>query len=466
MPTNLRTTLVLTILLLAFLSRPSLQVKASQLEAIDVFTQREPFSGRGANMRSDAFHPGEGVSLYASVQLNEAPLQQALVTFRIEGPPDAAQITFHRVGETNASGIATVDFTIPTVENESRIFGNWTVYGFVEICDSPCEDTLTFEVDWIVKIVSLKLINGTLTRQADFGIGGDVGVEIGFTSISMVEREATLSLTIQDERKVPVSSLILSNIWVQPNKTIAHIYCALGIPKWATIGMATMYASALTALPSLGGVPYFPGIETSFRITTETPRLIEFQDVAVTRVTRSLSRVTAGELVGLNLTVRNEGTTPESFEVNLYCNAMLVESFFVDALLPYTQTSWNVWWNTSGLALGDYTISASIPSLSNEVELADNDYIDGTVRIESAPVITHDLAVTRIVTSSIVVSAGSPVVVEVTVRNEGTEVESFNVTAYFGEGVIGTVWVGSLAAGHVRHQGVGVACSGGDGCGG
>ena len=59
---------------------------------IDLFTQKEPYSGKGPNMPSDAFGPEEVVILYALVTYGEVSLQNLLVTFCVQRPDSMAPI--------------------------------------------------------------------------------------------------------------------------------------------------------------------------------------------------------------------------------------------------------------------------------------------------------------------------------------------------------------------------------------
>jgi hypothetical protein len=404
---------------------------AAQAGYIDVFTQKAPFDGRGPHASSDAFHPGEKVVVNALVEYNDMPVKDALVTFHVAGPEGLLQIVFSRVAETNESGVASIGFTIPSVENGSTIFGNWTVQGYVQLEDWEYTDLLTFRVDWIVKIVSLRIIDNDLVDRTKLGKDSDVGVEITLQSISMSKKKATVALVIQDEINVPVAFLNLKELWIQPNETTVRLYAVLHLPKWAVLGKATLYASVLTASPSLGGVPYSPGVETSFDIARVEPIEIHFHDVAVIEVSSSKSQVNVGEIVRLNLTVRNEGTEVESFELDLYYDSELIQSLSVESLTPYAQSQLSLNWNTSLLVPGNYTLHASIPPLTNETETIDNVYTDGTIQIKTSVIITHDIAVVSLALSPTLAYVGDPVSVAVTIRNKGTQAEVFNLSTYY-----------------------------------
>ncbi len=424
----------LAIFLLALLIPPLLTTNSvsAQLGGIDVFTQKQPYSGKGPNNPSDAFHPGEPVILYAQVHYKEAPLSNELVTFRVEGPSNNTGTVFERVAETNMSGLASVTFTIPSTNNETHIFGNWTVVSIVEFDGVKLNDSLTFRVDWIITIISLRTIDEDLSNRTIFGLDGDVGVEITFRSISMTKQKVAVSLVIQDSLNVPVAFLKIEDLWVQPNRTRVRIFSVLHLPKWATIGTATLHAAALTTLPNLGGVAYSPGVKTTFIITPMSPLTIKIHDVAVLEVIPQDSIINIGtETTIVNITVRNEGTETESFPVNVYHNSTLIDTMSVESLTPYSQKQLSVTWNTSNIALGNYTLSASIPLISEEAETTDNTFINGIVRIQTPPTTQHDIAILQMTFSPSVVSIGNSVYINVTIRNKGNQIESFNVTTYY-----------------------------------
>ncbi|MDH5451216.1 MAG: hypothetical protein OEX77_10050 [Candidatus Bathyarchaeota archaeon] len=52
---------------------------------IDVYTQKEPNSGRGRNQPSDAFAPQEEVILYANVTYKHYPMSGKIVAFQVAG---------------------------------------------------------------------------------------------------------------------------------------------------------------------------------------------------------------------------------------------------------------------------------------------------------------------------------------------------------------------------------------------
>jgi hypothetical protein len=108
-------------------------------------------------------------------------------------------------------------------------------------------------------------------------------------------------------------------------------------------------------------------------------------DVAVIGVVSSVTEVYEGDLVNINVTVRNEGTVTETFEVSTYYDSILIETLQATSLGPHTEITLTFTWTTSGVPEGDYTISAVASTLLGETDTADNTYINGVVTIKKRP---------------------------------------------------------------------------------
>ena len=234
---------------------------------IDLFTQKEPYSGKGPNVPSDAFGLGEEVQIYALATYNEYPVQSLLVAFQILGPPNPVEnISFCRVAFTDEMGLATISFRISHL-NETT-FGEWTVIGNTRIGDLTFTDAVSFKVGWIIEIVSLKTINENHTEQEEFTRGSYVGIELVVRNIGMTEKITSLTVTIYDCLGTFVNATELSDFAVQPNGTLVYTYFLLYVPKSAHVGRATVYACAYTAFPRSNGVPYCPEVSKYFLITS------------------------------------------------------------------------------------------------------------------------------------------------------------------------------------------------------
>ena len=267
-PKKLAVTLTITaILLTSALANMNIGFSNGTNGNIDLFTQKEPYSGKGSNVQSDAFAPREEVKIYALATYNEYPVERLLVAFEILGPENPIEnITFYRAAFTNETGVATISFRILNL-NETT-FGEWTVLGNVKIDDVIHEDSVIFKVGWIVELVSLRTMNEQYIEQEEFLRESYLGIELVLRNIAMTEKIATLTLTMYDQLNTFVNATELSDFAVKPNGTLNYAYLFLYIPKSAYIGRATVYACAYATSPEPSWVPYCPEVSKYFSITS------------------------------------------------------------------------------------------------------------------------------------------------------------------------------------------------------
>jgi hypothetical protein len=169
-------------------------------------------------------------------------------------------------------------------------------------------------------------------------------------------------------------------------------------------------------------------------------------DVAVTYVTASpLEAVQGKDVVTIVATVQNKGTCTETLAVNAYAGLNLV-GYQLVTLPPGQAANVTFYWSTAGVPPGSYQIKVVVGSVVGEVNLANNVYVDGTVRV-----VVHDLAVIDVSASPSEVAPGGIVTIEVTVQNQGSVTETFvvSVTAN-GQPITPVSWqMGTLAPGAV-----------------
>ena len=168
-------------------------------------------------------------------------------------------------------------------------------------------------------------------------------------------------------------------------------------------------------------------------------------DVAVTDVQCSPPQVYVGQPVSISVSVQNEGTTSETFNVSVYANVTLIGTLLVADLPAGDDTTLPLTWNTAGTPKGNYTTKATAHPVLDEVDVTDNTYLDGTVNIMTRP----DVSVTSVVCSKTVVGQGYSVQLNATVNNEGDRPEAFNTTVYANSTPLQTTTV-NLAAGETR----------------
>jgi len=234
---------------------------------IDVYTQKEPYNGQGPNEPSDAFAPQEEVILYAYVSYNCEPEQNKPVGFEVTNP--SGEVIVDRAAFTNTEGIANITFRIPwPCENpEQTVFGIWSVTGKASVLNLTAEDTLTFQVGWIIEITEVKTVDVTGAVKNSFAKGEHVCFNLTARNIAFISKTATFTIVVYDEENVPIGRVILHN-WVIPSGLSRFFIIDLQIPQWAFIGFGTAYANAYTNLPRTGGVPYCPETPMTFIIQT------------------------------------------------------------------------------------------------------------------------------------------------------------------------------------------------------
>lgn len=234
--------------------------------AVDVYTQKlDPYSGKGLNMPSDAFGPQEEVILYAYVSYDCKPVQNKLVVFEVRNPSDEPVI--FRTATSNAEGIATSSFRIPwEAEEAESLFGEWIIYGSVDIYETKANDTCAFKFGWLIEITQVETVDTCGSLESSFTKGEHMNFNITVENLAFTSKIATFTFAVYDECDVPNGHVVLHDWLISPGTTEIFIV-GLQIPEWAYVGIGTVYANAYTAVPQFCGMPYCPEISTAFTIT-------------------------------------------------------------------------------------------------------------------------------------------------------------------------------------------------------
>lgn len=113
---------------------------------IDLYNQK---GGQGQNQPSEHFAPGEIVNLAALLTYNGAPVEYKLVGFIVIDPNGDKVV--ERTAQTDANGVARINFTIPTIPVlcPEELFGTWITATIASVSEQLASDTLTFEVKGI-----------------------------------------------------------------------------------------------------------------------------------------------------------------------------------------------------------------------------------------------------------------------------------------------------------------------------
>ncbi len=124
---------------------------------------------------------------------------------------------------------------------------------------------------------------------------------------------------------------------------------------------------------------YLPHFDHLLFGTFSNTEIQVIHDIAVLNIVANSTSVTEGELVDITVIVENQGTVAENFDVELYSNYN--PPFATDtigtpktvlALAANTNKSISFTWNTTSVSEKSYTLTAVVPEISGETDLADN----------------------------------------------------------------------------------------------
>jgi len=97
-------------------------------------------------------------------------------------------------------------------------------------------------------------------------------------------------------------------------------------------------------------------------------------DLAIIDATVSPTSIVSGETVTIMVTVKNQGTAAETFNVTVFYDETAIETKTVKGLAPSGQQTLEFSWNTTGLGDAAYKIRAEASRVSSESETSNNTY--------------------------------------------------------------------------------------------
>jgi parallel beta-helix repeat protein len=120
-----------------------------------------------------------------------------------------------------------------------------------------------------------------------------------------------------------------------------------------------------------GNISYEPWL-------TEPNKFVKsFSDIAITNISLYRTVVSNKTLTSINVTAANQGDTAETFTVTLYCNSTAIGTQAI-AVNNGSSATLNFSWNTTGLPLGNYTITATASQVPGETDTTDNSLSSAT----------------------------------------------------------------------------------------
>jgi len=187
-------------------------------------------------------------------------------------------------------------------------------------------------------------------------------------------------------------------------------------------GNSTLHLYNTILLNSAGGT-------ISVGITDGWFNNVKFRNIAIKAVTPYPTQVDggSGDPIYVNVTVGNTGSFNETgINVAAYYDENEIGTETGISLDKGTDKTFTFMWNTTGVSVGKYTLSANATILEGEINTDDNTRVYGIVTVSGI-----NIAIISVETSVSNAYLGHNVSVIVTVENQGTEVANFNVTAYY-----------------------------------
>ena len=106
------------------------------------------------------------------------------------------------------------------------------------------------------------------------------------------------------------------------------------------------------------------------------------RDVAVIDLTASPIELYESWETNITVTVRNEGDITETFNVTFYYDDFLIGIVTITNLASNENTTTTIAWDTEGVSPGNYTIRAEAAPVPYEIDITDNIFSDGIVRVK------------------------------------------------------------------------------------
>lgn len=109
------------------------------------------------------------------------------------------------------------------------------------------------------------------------------------------------------------------------------------------------------------------------KVETIVTTITEAENVTLP-VAKRVSQVYSGDHVNVTVTVKNNGTLPETFNVTAYYENTTIGSKNGTVLSEGASTILTFEWNTEGVAVGEYTIWAEVGAIIEETNVANNKF--------------------------------------------------------------------------------------------
>lgn len=197
-----------------------------------------------------------------------------------------------------------------------------------------------------------------------------------------------VSFNASDSSATEAGAQIIEYYWDFGDETNASVATALVEHAYTEGGEFVVSltvidnATASALVQSVFGTTGMPRLWYElFSTTTQSISVAVPHNIAVTSVSLSANEVTAGDTVSITVKVLNKGTETESFSVKAYYGVNEISTKQVSDLESAQAETLVFDWNTANVPEGTYRITVQVPAVEGETALTDNNFIDGTVKV-------------------------------------------------------------------------------------
>ncbi len=123
------------------------------------------------------------------------------------------------------------------------------------------------------------------------------------------------------------------------------------------------------------------GLLTDSEEITITVFEVHIHDLAIINATASSTNIAAGEVVTITVTVKNQGTATETFNLTIFYDQTVIETRTVSRLAPGAHQTLEFSWNTTGIGDSDYQIRAEASRVSSEFDTSNNSHVIAVLKV-------------------------------------------------------------------------------------